>query len=96
MGRDQFEWNKESVAESVLRYALLFEEAQTAFLDPHALVTFDPDFSSDRENFVLLGMGAQPRLVVVCFSKREGDDVIRIRGARKATRDEQQAYADEQ
>jgi hypothetical protein len=35
-----------------------FEEAQTVFLDDHALLIDDPDNSDDEDRFVLLGLSS--------------------------------------
>jgi uncharacterized DUF497 family protein len=52
----------------------------------------DPDHSGDEDRFILLGLSASIRLMVVCHCYRESDDVIRIISARKATRTEQKRY----
>jgi len=50
-----------------------------------------PNPSISEERFVLLGLSASLRLLVVIHCLREGD-VIRIISARKATRLETQVY----
>jgi uncharacterized DUF497 family protein len=52
----------------------------------------DPDHSEDEARFVLIGLSAAPRILVVCHCERQGGDVIRIISARKATRKEQRKY----
>ncbi len=68
-----------------------FEEAQSVFLDEQALLLEDPQPLHDEERFVLLGLSASLRILVVIHALREGD-VIRIISARKATRVETHEY----
>jgi uncharacterized DUF497 family protein len=43
-----------------------FEEARTVFLDENALLQPDEEHSGDEDRFVLLGLSAQLRTLVVC------------------------------
>jgi uncharacterized protein len=52
----------------------------------------DPDHSTDDERFVLLGLGARLRLLVVAHAFLGQQDVIRIISARKATPVETRTY----
>jgi uncharacterized protein len=69
-----------------------FAEAQTAFLDEHALLIADPDHSDEEDRFVLLGLSARLRTLVVCHCHREKESVIRIISARRADRTERGFY----
>ena len=60
------------------------------FYDDRALLRDDPD--EDEERFVLLGLSATLRTLVVCHCYRERDDVIRIISARKAHKEERAEY----
>lgn len=62
------------------------------FGDYDALRIFDPDHSEDEDRFILLGMSAVLRILVVCHCYRENDEKIRIISARKATKKESAAY----
>ena len=70
-----------------------FEEAESAFADERALLLDDPDHSGDEERFVLLGLSATLRVLVVCHCYRGSGDVIRIISARKADRGEEATYS---
>ena len=72
---------------------MTFEEARTAFYDPSALVIADPEPSETEDRFVLLGLSARLRLIVVVHCHRESSDVIRLISARRATRTEQRQYS---
>lgn len=62
------------------------------FEDEHGLLLGDPDHSLDEDRFVLLGLSANLRTLVVCHCYRANDDIIRIISARKANREERAQY----
>ena len=62
------------------------------FSDEQALLLADAGHSVEEDRFVLLGVSAALRLLVVSHTYREGDDVIRVISARKATRSERAQY----
>ena len=88
----RFDWDKEKNIANQKKHEIPFEEAQTVFIDENALMIHDPDHSDDEDRFILLGLSASIRLMVVCHCYRENYDIIRIISARKATRIEQKRY----
>ena len=88
----RFEWDQRKNAANRRKHGVSFEEAATVFADEHALLIADPDHSEDEDRFVLLGLCSLLRMLVVCHCYREGEDVIRIISARKATRSERLQY----
>jgi uncharacterized DUF497 family protein len=68
-----------------------FEEAATCLLDPEALVAEDPDAEGELR-FILIGMSNKVRLLTVCYSLPDEDN-IRIISARKSTAREESSYA---
>jgi uncharacterized DUF497 family protein len=86
-----FEWDDRKNRANQQKHGVSFEEAQTVFYDERALLIADPD-SEDEERFLLLGLSASLRTLVVCHCYREQDDVIRIISAWKATRSERTQY----
>ena len=74
------------------KHQVSFEEAQTVFYDDRALVIDDPEHSQDEERFIILGMSARARLLIVCHCYRASDTVIRIISARQATKTESKYY----
>lgn len=94
MTRVEFEWDPAKAAANRRKHGVSFEEAASAFADEHGLLIADPDHSEDESRFVLMGMSAQVRVVVVVHCYRYADAVIRIISARRATRREQRQYAD--
>jgi len=53
---------------------------------------FDPEHSVDEDRFILLGIGAALRILIVCHCFLEDDRIIRIISARKANKNEQKQY----
>lgn len=94
MSELSFEWDPRKNAANQRKHGVSFDEATTAFSDEQALLIDDPEHSADEERFVLLGMSAALRALVVCHCYREDEDIIRIISARKATRKERSAYAE--
>ena len=88
----RFEWDPGKAIANLRKHGISFEEAETAFLDDHALLLPDPDHSSDEERFVLLGLSSALRVLVVVHCYRERDASIRLISARKATRTERAQY----
>ena len=93
MSAPRFDWHPAKARENVRKHGVSFEEAQTVFADEQALLLDDPDHSVGEQRFVILGLSAPLRLLLVVHSYREDDDVIRIISARKATRSERDQYA---
>lgn len=88
----RFEWDPRKNAANRRNHGVSFEEASTVFSDEHALLIDDPEHSEDEDHFVLLGLSSSLRTLVVCHCYREGDALIRIISARKATRKERAFY----
>ncbi len=88
----RFEWDDRKEAANRLKHRVSFAEAMTAFTDESGLVIDDPDHSDEERRFVLLGMSAARRLLVVVHAEREDGAVLRIISARRATRRESAWY----
>ena len=94
MKRFEFSWDPAKAKSNKKKHGVSFEEAQTVFYDDNARFIHDPDHSEDEDRFILLGLSAVLRLLIVCHNYREGDSIIRIISARKATRNEQKQYTE--
>jgi hypothetical protein len=88
----RFEWDPRKSAANKRKHGVAFEEAESVFADDHALLIDDPGHSDTEDRFVLLGLSAKLRVLVVVHCYRRADAVIRIVSARKATKPEQQRY----
>jgi hypothetical protein len=86
-----FEWDKRKNASNQRKHSASFEEAESAFADEGGRLIADPDHSDQEDRFILMGMSARLRLLIVCHCYREGD-TIRIISARRANRSERTQY----
>lgn len=82
----EFEWDSRKAAQNDSKHGVTFREAATVFGDPLSLTISDPDHSNDEERFVIVGVSARKRLLIVVHVER--DDRIRIVSARLASRAE--------
>jgi len=86
-----FEWDERKSIENKHKHGVSFEEAQTVFYDENAREFFDPDHSQNEDRFIMLGVSARLRVLVVCHCHRRAKS-IRIISARKASRYEERDY----
>ena len=87
-----FDWDSDKAAINIAKHGVSFEEAETVFGDPYALIADDVKHSDDEERFQILGLSmASGRVLLVCHCRRvkeNGVHVIRLISARKATKRE--------
>ncbi len=88
----RFEWDATKAKRNLAKHGVTFAEAQTAFYDEMAIQFYDPDHSDTEDRFILLGLSARPRVLVVCHCVNESETVVRIISARKADKDEERVY----
>ncbi len=87
-----FEWDDRKSAANAKKHGVSFEEAKSVFVDEQAKLIDDPDHSDDEDRFVLLGLSAALRLLLVCHCYRGDGNVIRIISSRKASPQESKSY----
>jgi len=92
MNEMRFDWDEAKNRENRRKHSVSFEEAETVFLDEHALRFYDPDHSADEDRFLMLGISFRLRVLVVCHCFRANDAVVRIISARKANKEEEAEY----
>jgi len=85
-----FEWDLPKAKFNLWKHGVSFQEASTALLDPLSKSDYDPDHSLDERRFILFGMSARHRLLVVSYT--EDDERVRLISARLATRREREIY----
>jgi uncharacterized protein len=90
-----FSWDRRKSVVNKQKHGVSFDEAKTVFYDEHAARYYDPDHSEVEDRFIMLGLSANLRVLVVHHSYRQDDSVIRIISARKATAPEEEAYRKE-
>ena len=86
----EFEWDAKKSDANAKGHGVAFEEALTVFANPLARIFDDPDHSADEHREIIIGHSVKQRLLIVCFTEREGK--IRIITARPTTRREHQDY----
>ena len=88
----EFAWSATKAAANKRKHHVSLNEAQTVFYDEEALLLSDPDHSDDEDRFILLGLSANLRILLVVHSYRDQDATIRIISARKANPRERSMY----
>jgi uncharacterized DUF497 family protein len=88
----EFEWDPHKALSNMDKHGVSFEEAATVFYDPLFIMVVDEEHSVDEERFITIGQSSQGRLLMLAHTDRGGR--IRIISARKATRKEEQFYAE--
>jgi uncharacterized protein len=97
----QFEWNPVKAEINQSKHGISFEEAKTVFDDPLYVGFPDPAHSAGEQRFLLLGMSATGRLLVVahtdCLRPTGGHrgQVTRLISAREMTKRERRIYESE-
>jgi|SRR5580658_4032833 uncharacterized DUF497 family protein len=96
----RFEWDAAKADSNWRKHRVRFEDAMLVFADPDAVV--EEDHSSEEIRWRILGLsgtgglsGTAVLLLAVYTSHEEnGDEIIRIISARKATRKERKRYGE--
>ncbi len=92
MSELRFDWDSKKDTQNRRKHQVSFDEAESGFADEHALLIDDPEHSTMEDRFILLGLSAKLRILVVAHAYREDERVIRVISARKATRKERDIY----
>ena len=88
----RFEWDERKNSENQRKHGVSFDEARSVFFDQQAIEFYDDEYGQLEDRFLLLGVSAKLRILMVCHCLRAGGGVIRIISARKATKNEQRDY----
>jgi hypothetical protein len=88
----RFEWDPVKAKANERKHGVSFDEAASVFWDDNAMVIADPDRGEGEERFVIRGLSAKTRVLIVCHCLREHETVIRIISARRASVREQREY----
>ena len=87
-----FEWDPDKASKNVEKHHVSFEEAATVFDDPMFITFIDDEHSIDEERYITIGLSSCGRLLMLAHADRK--DHIRIISARRATKKEEQFYAE--
>ena len=85
-----FEWDSRKAEVNLRKHGVSFPESESVFSDPLSVTIADPVHSIDEARFVIVGLSAAQRLLVVVHTERGRR--IRILGAREATNAERKQY----
>jgi len=88
----RLEWDSDKASENLEKHGITFEEASSVFNDERAVEFYDDEHSEWENRFLILGLSARFRLLLVCHCRRENEMVIRIISARQATINEAKHY----
>jgi len=87
-----FEWNQAKARENLRKHGVSFDEAKSAFADERGILLEDRLHLADEDRFVLIGLSATLRILVVVHCYPADDSVIRLLSARRATLTERAQY----
>lgn len=88
----KFEYDQRKNLTNQRKHRVSFEEAKTVFYDEYARLIQDADHSFEEDRFVILGLSANLRLLVVVHTYKKENETIRIISARKSTMNETKYY----
>ena len=78
-----FEWDPAKARANLRKHGISFKEAETAFLDDYAIRIPDPDHSApDDDRWLLIGLSAALRVLVVVHWELDAGEVVRLISAR--------------
>jgi uncharacterized DUF497 family protein len=83
-----FEWDPHKSKANMAKHGVSLEEAASVFYDDWAVEFCDDKNSEWEGGFLLPGVSARMRLLLICHCYRADGSVIRIISARKATKKE--------
>jgi uncharacterized protein len=89
----RYEWDEVKNRSNKLKHGIRFELAVEAFEDPMAVSVRDREVRGE-ERWQTIGMVEGIHLLLIAHTLREdnGDEVLRLISARKATRSERRIY----
>jgi len=89
----EFEWDPEKAVSNLAKHGVTFHEASSVFDDSNCVTGYDPVHSDQEDRLITAGISSLGRLLIVWHTDR--GDVIRIIGARTATKRERIDYTND-
>lgn len=90
-----FDWDDGNLHKSAEKHDVSPREAEEVFLDPRLLILTDGEHSGEEKRFHAYGQSAAGRPLLVSFTLRRGETMVRVISARNMSRRERQRYAEE-
>ncbi len=84
----EFEWSQPKAAVNLKKHGVSFEEAETVFDNPLAVIFDDKAHSVNEQREIIIGHSRQNQLLLIAFTERSGN--VHIISARLATRKERE------
>ncbi len=93
----QFEWDEKKNESNRAKHGLSFETAALVFRDPNLLSLWDARYEEEEGRWISLGRVDATVIYVAHIVKENenGEEIIRVISARKATSREERRYFDE-
>jgi uncharacterized DUF497 family protein len=90
----RFEWDETKNRANIKKHQISFEDAKNVFEDPLHIAKLDYRFSYFEERWITIGAAKKEKILVVAnmFFDDDGEEIIRIISARKATENEKDFY----
>lgn len=85
-----FEWYPLKAEANLKKHRVSFQEAMTVFGDERVLVVPDRVHSGHEERAIAIGLSAEKRLLIVCFTVR--GEKLRLISSRRVERWERRVY----
>lgn len=93
MNRIAFEWDEEKELSNIKKHGLDFTTAAHVFADDNRLEKFDDKHSNRENRYIVIGaINGTLTIVVVVYTMRHNDEVIRLISARPAEKWEEEEY----
>ena len=86
-----YEWDPAKNLENTRKHKVSFEQAKIALDDPYRLCFYDEAHSLNEDRFIIFG-NAEGRILFVSIVVCVDEDTIRIISARRANKNEMEAY----
>ena len=86
----KFEWDNQKAERNKIKHDISFDEAETVFSDPLAVIFDDEWHSTAEEREIIIGLSNVDRFLLVSFTERTGG--IRLISAREVSKKERQDY----
>ncbi len=90
----KFVWDEGKNEVNKKKHGISFEEAKEIYMDPLQLAFMDERFSYFEERWITVGKTLNNHIVLAVnlYFDQEGEEIIRIISARKATNHERSQY----
>jgi len=92
----KFEWDSAKADSNEKKHGVSFEEAKSVFYDELAIQFYQNDNEEGEDRFLMLGLSAAHKVLMICHCERSSGNIVRIISARKATRNERKFYEGDQ